>query len=77
MMDGVREYGDSEPVELWLEENCKRPVIRALNEACFASTEVDLLDVLTWVEKRFPGAVDLEAVTSALRNDFCRYVEVD
>lgn len=76
-MDGVREYGDGETVELWVEEGSSRPVIRALNEAGFAGTEVDFLDVLAWAAERFPGAIDLAAITSAVRDSFGRHVEVD
>jgi hypothetical protein len=49
-LPGVREYGDHEPVEIWLEEN-GRVVVRAYNECGNASTSVDLLDLLSWAKE--------------------------
>lgn len=48
-MEGVREYGDGEKVELWRDDKTGRLVIRAYNEARYNGTEVDLCDLLRWL----------------------------
>jgi hypothetical protein len=53
VMDGVREHGEGFPVELddgGAEEE-PRPIIRAFNEGGHNSTEIDLLDLLTWLHR--------------------------
>ena len=49
VMEGVREYCEGMNVKLRADEN-GRLVIVALNEGGYNSTEVDLLDLLTWLE---------------------------
>jgi hypothetical protein len=46
-LDGVREYGEGEPVELWV-NRYGRVVVRARNECGNNFTEVDLADLLDW-----------------------------
>jgi len=48
-MVGVREYGESKPVELWRDDETGRLVIRASNECGNNSTSVDLFELLDWV----------------------------
>jgi hypothetical protein len=50
-LEGVREYCEGEPVELWFSER-GRIVIRAYNEARFQGTDVDLLDLIEWISQR-------------------------
>lgn len=48
-MIGVRSYGNEPEVELWLNER-GRLVVVAYNEAGCCGTEVDLWDILDWVQ---------------------------
>ena len=47
---GVREYGGGEPVELWRNDETGRLVIRAYNEGGYNCTDVDLLDLVDWLQ---------------------------
>lgn len=51
-MEGVREYGEQEAVNL--SEHKGRPTIVAWNEAGYNNTEVDLRDVIDWVKRHRP-----------------------
>jgi hypothetical protein len=51
VMEGVREYGEDYPVELWRNDKTGRLVIRAFNEGNNNFTEVDLWDLIEWVQK--------------------------
>lgn len=46
----VREWGEGEPVELWVNRS-GRLVLRAYNECRNNTTEVDVLDLLAWFER--------------------------
>ncbi len=48
-MDGVREYGEGEPVELVRSTRNGRLVIRAYNEGRNATTQIDFLDLVEWL----------------------------
>lgn len=48
VMDGVREYSDGLPVELWRLDT-GRLVICAKNEGGFAGTAIDLGDLVDWL----------------------------
>ena len=48
VMVGVREHNESEPVELWL-NNEGRTVIRSYNECRNNCTDIDLADLLDWL----------------------------
>lgn len=48
-MTGVREYGECDPVELWINEG-GRLVIRSYNECGNNCTDVDLADLLNWLK---------------------------
>lgn len=50
IMDGVREYGDGDPVELWRDKH-GRLVVLCSNEAGCAGTAVDLVDLIQWAKK--------------------------
>ena len=55
VMDGVREYSDGLfPVELWRNAKTGRLVIRAYNERGNNITEVDLWDLLDWLQTGQP-----------------------
>ena len=70
-MVGVRSYGNEPQVELWLNEQ-KRLVIVAYNEAGYAATEVDLWDILDWLQAG-PGAqLVLDTGPSACASPICR-----
>lgn len=47
-MDGVREYGDGDPVELHIDDVSGHLIIVAFNEGGHCGTYVDLNDVLKW-----------------------------
>jgi len=50
IMDGVREHIEREPVELWLNSG-GRTVVRAYNEGGNNFTEVDLVDIIEWLNR--------------------------
>jgi len=52
MKTDIREYVESEPVEI--KEKDGRLVIEALNEGGHNGTEVDLVDVIEWVKMNKP-----------------------
>jgi hypothetical protein len=49
-MVGVREYGEGDPVELWRNDENGCLVIRAYNEGGYGTIEVDLFDLINWVQ---------------------------
>jgi len=49
-MKGVREYVESEPVRLVRRPYNGRLVIRAMNEGGNSYTDVDLLDLMEWLQ---------------------------
>jgi hypothetical protein len=49
-MVGVREYGESDPVELWRNDENGRLVIRVRNEGGYSFTDVDLWDIIKWIQ---------------------------
>jgi hypothetical protein len=57
-MEGVREYGEGYPVELWRDDVSGRLVIRAFNEGHHNDVVIDLWDILEWAKTgprgRFP-----------------------
>lgn len=48
VLDGVREYTECDPVELWVNEAGK-VVLRSYNECRNNHTDVDLDDLLEWI----------------------------
>ena len=48
-LEGVREYAEGFPVELWRDGKNGRLVIRAWNEAQCNCTDVDLWDLMDWL----------------------------
>lgn len=48
IMDGVREYGERYPVEIW-RDVCGRTVIRAFNEGGNGFVDLDLWDIIDWL----------------------------
>ena len=48
-LDGVRQYGDDGPPELWLNED-GRMVVVAFNEGGHCATQLDLYDLVEWVQ---------------------------
>jgi hypothetical protein len=65
-MEGVRGGDSGFSVQLCCEEDTNRLVVRAINEGGFACTDVDLFDLVAWLRRLAPGAVDVDAVTRAL-----------
>ena len=55
MKTNIREYVEREPVEI--KEKDGRLVIEALNEGGHNGTEVDLMDVIEWVEVNRPDLI--------------------
>ncbi len=49
VMDGVREYSEKFPVELRIDDESRRLVIRAINEAGHNCVDIDLCDLLGWL----------------------------
>lgn len=49
-LEGVREYTDGYPVELQRHQETGRLVVVAYNECHNASTRVDLLDLIAWLQ---------------------------
>jgi hypothetical protein len=47
---GVREHVERSPVELWRNDKTGRLVVVALNEGGCSGTEVDLLDLIDWLQ---------------------------
>jgi hypothetical protein len=78
-LEGVREYTDRSPVELWRDEETGRLVIRAYNEVGYSGTDVDLCDFLAWLSSRAGDVVVLdnqvrEALTAlSARGDLKRH----
>jgi hypothetical protein len=50
-MEGVREYGEGYPVELWRDEVSGRLVNRAFNEGHNNDVVIDLWDILDWATR--------------------------
>jgi hypothetical protein len=48
VMEGVREYGEKYPVEIW-RDSIGRTVIRAFNEGRNNSVDLDLWDIIDWL----------------------------
>mgnify|MGYP003395665951 CR=1 FL=1 len=60
LLDGVREYCEGLGVEIRRKADEKRPgyahlIVRAYNEAGYNFTEVDLLELLSWIKKNMPN----------------------
>jgi hypothetical protein len=55
MKTNIREYVEREPVEI--KEKGGRLIIEALNEGGHNGTEVDLMDVIEWVEVNRPDLI--------------------
>ena len=53
-MQGVRSDEADHPVELWRDDHSGRLMVRAYNEAGYSYTEIDLWDLIAWLE-RGPG----------------------
>ncbi len=52
VMDGVRTYGNGDgPVELWFNPADGRMVVVAYNEGGACGTEVDLYDIVEWLQR--------------------------
>ena len=62
----VREWNEGMPVELWLNKG-GRTVLRAYNEDGHNSTEIDVFDLLDWLnrENGFSGRTGFAALSAA------------
>jgi len=65
-MTGVREYSEGYPVELVRNQATNRLVLRAHNEGHNNVTEVDLFDVLEWLQKGPQESRSAEGVSMRL-----------
>jgi hypothetical protein len=68
-LEGVREYNEREPVELWVRAG--RVILRAFNECHNNHTDVDLRDLLTWLQagpELKDGRCEITALSAAGRN---------
>lgn len=70
-MVGVREYAEDMPVRLYMHKN-GRWVIEALNEAGYNGTDVDLLDLLSWLRNNRPELLQPDHVIHWFRGNICR-----
>jgi len=66
VMVGVTEYGEGMDVKLGYDKG--RPVIIAFNEGGYASTFVDLIQLLYWVRKKMPELQKEDAMTKTAAN---------
>lgn len=70
-LEDVREHGEGEPVELWLNRS-GRVVLRAFNECRNNHTDVDLSDLLEWTRagctERRLADVGLAALSASERD---------
>jgi len=48
-MENVRGGDTGFPVELWVDDDDGRLVVRGINEGGFGCVDIDLLDLLRWV----------------------------
>jgi hypothetical protein len=67
-LDTVR-GGESDigfPVQLVLDGESRSVMVRAINEGGYACTDVDLIDLTSWLHKIAPNGVNIDAVTSAV-----------
>jgi len=55
VMNGVREYAEGRPVELFRDNRNGRIVVRAFNEDGHNETRVDILDLISWLRAGFVG----------------------
>jgi len=55
-MTGVRELCEHLPVELWIAFESGRPFVRAYNEERHGWTDIDLKDLMVWVESNLQEA---------------------
>jgi hypothetical protein len=65
-LDGVRGGEPDFPVQLVFDEDSHRVMVRAINEGGYACTEIDLLDLVLWLQKIAPDGVNIDAVSRAI-----------
>lgn len=53
LMHGVREYAEGDTVEIGVSETCSRLVVRAWAECRNRRTEIDLIDLVTWLRSNW------------------------
>ncbi len=65
-LDGVRGGDAAFPVQLVLDEESERVMVRAINEGGYACADIDLLDLVLWLQKVAPDGVNINAVSRAV-----------
>lgn len=65
-MHGVRGSDTGFPVQLFRDDETGRIVVRAINEGGYACTDVDLLDLISWLQSAIPEGLTVDAVTGAI-----------
>lgn len=61
-MDGVREYAEAYPVKLLFRD--ERWIVQARNEGGFNATEVDLVDLIAWLQRCRPEFLPIPSWTA-------------
>lgn len=64
-LDGVRGGDTGFAVQLIVAED-NRVLVRSINEGGFSCSDVDLLDLLGWVQRLAPVGLNLNEITTAL-----------
>lgn len=59
VLDGVREYGEEDTVELRVDGRGRLCVV-AINEGGYNSTWVDLLDLIAWLRAHRPDLLEAQ-----------------
>jgi hypothetical protein len=65
-LKGVRGGDTDFPVQLWVEEETDRLVIRGINEGGFSCVDIDLLDLIRWIFEIVPEAGNYDTVKRTL-----------
>ena len=64
ILDGVR--GGEGRAQLVWDEDTGRPMVRGINEGGFGCVDLDLSDLLGWLNRAVPGSVDIDRIEGAL-----------
>ena len=61
VLNGVREYGEGLPVEIWLDGETGRLVLSAYNQCGDGFVNIDISDLISWLQT---GRVDSGALSN-------------
>jgi hypothetical protein len=62
----VRGDDPTHPAQLVLEADTNRVMLRLINEGGFACADIDLLDLIEWLDRIAPGAINRDAIARDL-----------